>query len=111
MAQLRFTDLTAARQSFIRQCQRLGFGTVRGLEVRDCEPVFGPKTEVLVDLKLDSDDTPRPEQHLGDFVLPDEVRRLFAVLDTLRNGTVEQVEVRSGVPRRLFFRSTDSMHG
>jgi len=106
MAQPRFTDLSSERQSFIRRCQRLGFGTLRGLEVHDCEPVFGLKTEVLVDLKLDTDATPRPEQELGDFILRDEILRLFALLDDLRNGVIEQVEVRAGIPRRIMFRET-----
>ncbi len=111
MTHLRFSDLSTPRQSFLRQCQRLGFGTVRGLDVRDGEPAFGPNTELLVDLKLDVDDTQRPEQNLNDFALRDEVRRLFRVLDTLRNGTIEHIEVREGIPRRMVFTPIDHMNG
>src|ERR1035437_9468986 len=53
MTQLRFSDLSAPRQAFIRQCQWMGFGKILGLAVCDCEPVFGPRTEVLLDVKLD----------------------------------------------------------
>jgi hypothetical protein len=108
MARLRFSELSAPRQALIRQCQRLGFGSIWGLEVRDGEPMFGPKTEVLFDLKLDSDETPRPELNLSDFVVCTEIRRLFSRLDTFANGTVE-IEVRAGVPRRLLFKATEPM--
>jgi len=107
MAELRLSEVSAARRAFIRRCQRLDHGNIRGLEVRDCEPVFGPKTEVLHDLKLDGNDAPRPEQDLGDFVVCKEIRRLFSMLDAFGNGTIEHVEVRTGVPRRIIFKAAD----
>jgi hypothetical protein len=105
MTELRLSEVSSARQAFIRRCQRLHFGTIRGLEVHDGEPVFGPNTEVVYDLKLDTDDSPRPEQGLTAFVLCDEIRRLFAMLDAFRNGTIEHIEVRAGIPRRIVFKA------
>jgi hypothetical protein len=110
MAQLRFSELSAPRQAFIRRCQRLGFGTIRSLEVRDCEPVLGPKTEVLLDLKLNAEEELRAEQDLGDFVVPSEILRLLSRLDSIRDGNVEEIEVRAGVPRRMVFKAADPMH-
>jgi hypothetical protein len=107
MTELRLSEVSTARQVFVRRCQRLHFGTIRGLEVHDREPVFGTTTEVLHDLKLDGDETPRPEQDLGDFVVCKEIRRLFSMLDAFRNGTIETVEVRGGVPRRIIFKAAD----
>jgi hypothetical protein len=109
MAELRFSQLSAPRRDFVRRCQRLGFGTIRGLEVRDCEPVFGPETEVLLDLKLGDNDESRAEQDLGDFVVSKEIRGLFSTLDSIRNGVIEHVEVRAGVPRRMVFKAADPM--
>ena len=107
MADLRFSELSAARQAFIRRCQELDHGTIRVLEVHDGEPVFGPSTEVLHDLKLDGDRVPRPELDLADFVGPREVRRLISMLDAFRNGIIDCVEVRTGVPRRIIFKAAD----
>jgi hypothetical protein len=109
MAQLRFSDLSASRQAFIRQCQQIGFGSVRALAVRDGEPVFGPTAEVLFDVKLDTDESPRPEQDLHDFILSAEIVRMFSKLDAIGNGTIEHVEVRGGVPRRIIVRASDPM--
>jgi hypothetical protein len=111
MTELRLTEASAERQAFIRRCQRLHFGAIRGLEVHNCEPIFGPTTEVLHDLKLDGDDTPRAEQGLSDFVVCKEIRRLLSTLDSIRNGTVEHIVVQAGIPRRVLFKETDSMRG
>jgi hypothetical protein len=107
MAELRFSQLSAPRQAFIRRCQRLDHGIIRGLEVNDGEPLFGPNTEVLHDLKLDGDEAARPEQDLSDFVVPREIRRLVSMLEAMRNGTIDHVEVRAGVPRRIIFKAAD----
>lgn len=110
MDEQRFSELSGPRQAFIRRCQLLGFGTIRGLEVRNCEPVFGPKTEVLLDVKLGGDEESRPEQDMSDFVLCQEIRRLFSRLDVIRDGNVEEIEIRAGVPRRMVFKTADPMH-
>ncbi len=110
MTQLRLSDLSAPRQALVRRCQELGFGTIRNLDVRDREPILGPKTEVVFDLKLDSDEMPRPEQSLSDFVICDEIRRLFTLLDALGDGAIDHVEVRAGIPRRVQFKAAEPVH-
>lgn len=109
MTETRFSELSAPRQAFIRRCQRLGHGTIHGLEVRDCDPAFGPKTEVFRDLKLDGNENRRPEQDLTDFVLCKEIRLLFATLDSIANGAIEHIAVQAGIPRRVRFRDADSV--
>lgn len=99
----RFSDLSAARQVLVRLFQSLNFGQIQDLAIRAGEPIFDPATAVLVDVKLDVDEGPRPEADLTDFVLQDEVRRLMARLDGLQNGTIERIEVRAGIPRRVIF--------
>ncbi len=97
----RLTQLSAPRQALVRLFQSVNFGQIIGLAIRDGDPVFHPEPTVLLDVKLDADEGERPEADLADFTLRDEVRRLFARLDQLQNGTVERIEVRSGVPRRV----------
>jgi hypothetical protein len=46
---LGFTDVM---QHFVRECQRIGFGRIARLIVRDAEPVFSDETDVFLDLKL-----------------------------------------------------------
>jgi hypothetical protein len=107
MTELRLSEVSAARQAFIRTCQRLAFGRICGLAVRDGEPVFDPQPQLIFDLKLDVEDESRPELGLTDFVLCSEICRLLLVFDTFHNGTAELVEVRGGVPRRMVFKAAD----
>jgi hypothetical protein len=107
MPELRYSDLSAARQAFTRQCQRIWFGRIERLRVCCSEPAFDEQTGVLIDLKLDRDDDLRPEQH-GDYTLSAELVRFFAKLEGIGSGIVEQIEIRSGLPRRMLFKPSDS---
>ena len=100
---LRFSDLSAERQTLVRLCQALNYGEIQTLSVRNSEPVFAPPPVILVDEKLDSDPAPRCEVEIRDFVLPEEVCRLLTRLDELRNLIVVRIEVRAGIPFRLVF--------
>ena len=62
---IRFSELSPQRQVLVRLCQRTNYGSIRDLEVRDRQPVFAPAPVVLMDLKLDSADQPRPETALA----------------------------------------------
>jgi hypothetical protein len=99
----RFSELSGPRQLLIRLCQATNYGSIQDIEVKDSEPDFSSKPVVLVDLKLDSDGGLRREVDLADFALPDEVRRLMAQLDKLKNGKIARIDVRAGIPRRLLF--------
>jgi hypothetical protein len=98
---LRFSQLTPPRQALIRICQTINFGSIENLEIRDSEPTFDPPPVMLRDLKLDSDDGPRPELALADFIVGNEIVRLMGHLDEMKLGNIRRVEVRGGLPRRI----------
>ena len=62
--------------------------------------------KVLLDVKLDQDEGPRPEVELRDFELCSELRRLMSRIDGIRDGKVARLEIRGGIPRRVIFEST-----
>ena len=99
----RLSQLSAPRQAFVRLCQSINFGEIRGLVVRDSEPVFNPSPTVLIDLLLEVAEEARHEIELSDFVLCDEVCKLLRRLDKLRNVQIERIEVRAGTPRRILY--------
>jgi hypothetical protein len=107
----RFSQLSASRQALVRLCQATNYGQIHHLEIRDGDPVLSPAPLILADIKLDSDEEPRSEVKLTDFVLRDEICRLMARLDELKDGTIERIEVRAGIPRRVVFeyRLTDAL--
>ena len=99
----RFSQLSAPRQALVRLCQSINFGQVRGLVVRNSEPMFNPSPTVLLDVLLESADEARHEIDLSDFVLCDEVCRFLDRLDELKNAQIERIDVRAGTPRRMLY--------
>ena len=102
---LRFSQLSVPRRALVRLCQTIDHGCIENLEVKNSEPIFDPLPVMLKDVKLDSDEGPRPELALEDFAVSDEVFRLITLLDEMKCGTIRRVEVRAGIPRRIVFRA------
>ncbi|MGO9240191.1 MAG: hypothetical protein ACLQBJ_05210 [Bryobacteraceae bacterium] len=102
---LRFSQLSRARQALVRLCQATNYGQIQHLEITDGEPALSAAQLVLVELKLDSDENPRPELHLADFDLCDEIHLMMERLDAVHNGRIQRIEVRAGIPRRMVLES------
>ena len=103
----RLLQLSAPKQALVRLCQRINFGRIEGLEIRRGEPVFNPAPQVFLDVRLDTEEAARFEQELPDFALPEEICRLMARLDAMGDGTIERIEVRAGIARRLIFEAAN----
>jgi hypothetical protein len=102
---VRFCDLSLPQQRLVRLFQAINFGALRGLQIREREPVFEPQPVLLADVKLDGDSVARPELDLADFVLRDEVITLMNYLDQIVNTTLESLEVHAGNPKAGPFHS------
>ena len=94
-------DLSPERRRLLRLFQSINFGRIEELEIRDGEPQFSPPPRVFVELKLDVDDGPRAEAQRQQFPLRSQVARCFTQLAQLRDGTVESIEIRHGLPFRM----------
>ena len=81
--------------------QRIDFGKIEGLIVRDSEPILDPLPRIICDVKLGTKNGPRPEASLDDFVLKDEVIELFAQFDALDGEILISLEVKHGLPFRI----------
>ena len=108
---LRFSQLSASRQTLVRLCQDINFGQIQDLHVRNSDPVWDPAPTVLSEIKLDTEEAPRPESELPDFKLSAPIQRLMRRLDQLRDGRIEKIEVREGIPRRLVLTSPLALRG
>lgn len=100
-APVRLAALSAPRQALVRLCQSIDHGQILDLQIHDREPVFSPAPKLLLDIKLDTDSSGRPESELADFALCHEVCRLLDRLDQIGTGRVQRIEVRAGIPRRV----------
>lgn len=93
----RMSDLNPSREQLVRLMQRIGFGRVENLLVRSGDPVLEGH-RVKTEIRLPGQNGPRPEVDLEDFVLRSEVLEMFARLDQLRDGVVESIQVKHGLP-------------
>ena len=95
------SSLSAPRRRLLEAMQRLNFGRIEGLEIRNGEPVFQPAPRIVQDIKIGGENGPRPELTIEDFALKSSVIELFDHLARLGDGTLESIEIKYGMPFRL----------
>ena len=90
--------LSPARQTLLGLMQRINFGQIIELVVRDREPVLDPPPEVEYEFKFPGDNGPRLECDIEDFAIKDEIKGLFALFDRLQNVRFRVLRIRNGLP-------------
>ena len=98
MKQLTKQSLTPARGRLLALMQELNFGWIKGLLVVNGEPVFDPMPRVVRQVKFCSENGPRREKKLNDFKLKEQVVELFEAMDRMKNGVIETLEIKHGLP-------------
>ena len=94
-------SLSAPRRRLLELMQRLNFGRIDGLELRNGEPMFEPAPRIIRDIKIGGENGPRPEVTIDDFALKSAVIELFDHLSGIGDGTLESIEVKYGMPFKL----------
>jgi len=97
----RKTDLPPSHQWLIQQCQRINYGRIEGLMVRQGKPVMDRPPRIIREIKFGGDNGPRPESHKTDFKLKTSVRDLMAQLEALGDGVIACLEIQRGLPFRM----------
>ena len=99
---LRKAHLSEGRRRLIELMQRLNFGAIEGLAVSSGEPVLDPAPRVVRELKFGGENNARMESTLEDFALKSQVSELLAMLDHIGTGVIERIEIKHGLPFRMF---------
>src|SRR5262249_10304250 len=92
------STLSVSRQRLVRLMQVINFGRIEGLAVREGEPVFDPDTRIIRDIKFGGENGPRPERGTDNFALKSQVVELFKQLDDLKNGIIDTLAIKHGLP-------------
>ena len=93
------------RDEFVRICQRLNFGRIENLHVRNGEPVFDPPPSTTEERKFAAaENGPRTEGSLHPPRLKQQMVEMFALFDQLKNGSISVIEVKHGLPFRAFLK-------
>lgn len=93
--------LPAPRRLLVETMERIGFGRIEGLTVRDGQPVFNPPPRIIHEIKIAGENNPRSGLPAADFELKHQVLELFDHLTRLQTGKLESIEVRHGLPSRI----------
>ncbi len=92
------------KKRLLELMQRINFGCIEGLVIREGNPVFRPSPQVIKEVKFGAENGPRPEVAKTDFELKKETLDLFIWLDSLRNGTIHTLEVKHGLPFKMILK-------
>lgn len=96
-----YSALSEPQRSLVERMQKLNFGRIEALTVRNGLPVFDPQPKVIRDIKLGGEPEPRADLSKRDFELKPQVVDLFTHFRTLGDATVECLEIKHGLPFRL----------
>lgn len=85
---------------------KLGFGIIRGLHVRNGDPVFDPPFSIVCSIRLADDGMDRPRTISGEFVMNRAQRALQRQLALIGTGVIDVIKVHDGLPVNLEFRES-----
>jgi len=90
------------RRKMIELMQRVNFGRIERLAIRHGNPVLDPHPTVVREHKFGGGENgPRPELGAADFLLKQQVIELFALFGQLKNGVIDVLEIKHGLPFRV----------
>lgn len=92
--------VSPARRRLLDLMRDIGFGRIDGLLLLGGEPVFRPAPRIVREVKFGGESTCNPTRD-GDFALKVQVIDLFDQLDEIRDGRIERLEVKHGLPFRM----------
>lgn len=101
------SDLPSGRRNLVQIMQRLFFGRIERLHFRDGQPIFDPAPRLVREHKFGAENQPRPDWTTGDFLIKAKVLELFTEIDRLGTGIITLIEVKNGLPFRMFIADSE----
>ena len=89
--------LSKSQSRLVEILQRLNYGRVEELHVRNGEPVFDPAPRIIQKLKMGGENGPRPESALQDFLLKHQTIEMLQAIADLGEGKILAIECKSGL--------------
>jgi len=94
-------SLPPAGRRLVKLMQQINHGCIKGLVVRDGEPVLDPPPRIIRSVKFGGENGARPESRKEDFVLKEQVLDLFDWIESVQNGVIRHLEIKHGLPFRM----------
>lgn len=91
------SSLSEAQSRLVELLQNLNFGRIEGLHVRNGQPSFDPPPRLFEKLKMGSENGPRAEASMHDFLLKHQTIELLEAIARIGDGQVLAIEVKNGL--------------
>lgn len=102
--------VSPARHRLLALCQKLNFGRIELIPVRDGQPILDPTPATAKEVKFASDNDPREDLRRTEFLQKRQIQDFCHQLDQLQNGVIEFLEVKHGIPFKMIVRSSPGSH-
>jgi hypothetical protein len=102
-------DLVGSERKLAATIHRLGFGRLLFLQIRHGEPLFGPSTTVIRDVKFGAQKV--PSEFGDDYLLKQQTTELFEYVRSIGCGAIRVLEIRHGLPFSMEIDVTDAEVG
>jgi hypothetical protein len=103
--------LSEPQSRLVELLQRLNFGRVEELHIRNGEPVFDPAPRIIQKLKMGGENGPRPEAALQDFLLKHQTIEMLQAIADLGDGKILAIECKNGLCFSLEIEHRDAVAG
>lgn len=100
------SELSVARRTFVEWMQDLPFCQFRNIEIRNGEPVLDPRPTITREIKFGADERIHGSRAKEDFFLKQQHVELFTLFDQIGTGTIQSLDVKAGLPFRVFLVTT-----
>jgi len=92
------SSLSKHKIRLVELMQRINFGRIEGLVVRNGEPVLAPPPRVIREIRFGGENGTRPEAAKENFALKSQVVELLNLIEAIRDGVIQRLEIKHGLP-------------
>jgi len=94
-------SLSPLRRRLVEEMQCMNFGRIEELAVRDGDPVLDPSPRIVREFKLGGEQRAPSEDSPEEFVLKAQCVDLFRHMDELRDGAIDVLTIKNGLPFQM----------
>ena len=102
-------QITSAQRDFARLVRETRFGSIEHIRLNGGQPVIDANLEVRVVFRLSGVEPPLEVMTDNDYLGRPQVRAMFERFEQVREGIVECLDVRDGLPFKMTVRRGSQM--
>ena len=95
------SSLPEPHRQLLELMQHVNFGRIERLVIDEGQPLLEPRPRVVREFRFPGENGSRPEAAIEDFSLKAQVVELFRSFDEMRDGLIDVLEIKHGLPFRM----------